>query len=152
MLSSGGGVSVRRELYRLCASQPAGDPCAGPWLASKYAGSPGQAIRSVPPYLGGSAPPRLVQRTITTSRPHPTSHCFFIWVSFSSTGCRQLCLFPMPSRETSWSVRQSWRAVGGEHQMWGVLRFVSIRVKKQKRSTFPLSYKTFGYCWRTQKC
>src|SRR5262249_30626140 len=63
---------------------PAGAPCAGPWFALKNAGSPGQAIRSVPPYLGCSAQPRLVHSTITTSTLHHTSQRVFIWASFST--------------------------------------------------------------------
>src|SRR5262249_48761892 len=49
--------------------------------ASKNAGSPGQAIRSVPPYLGCCPQPRLVPSTTTTSRLHHTSQRVFIGAS-----------------------------------------------------------------------
>src|SRR5215472_15433900 len=87
ILSSGGGVSFNRELYMLFMSQPAGAPWAGPWLASKKAGSPGQAMRRVPPYLGGSAPPRRVASPSTTSRLHHTSQRVFIWTSCVRQHC-----------------------------------------------------------------
>ena len=31
--------------------------------------------------------------------------------------------------------------------MWGVLRLLSIRVKKQKRRTFPLAHHRVGHVW-----